>query len=57
MMMEKNKELIKRIKFLSEEANKRKAKIEKEVNDLEKICHEIIELQKRVENNEQNNGV
>lgn len=55
--MEKNKELIKRIKFLSEEANKRKAKIEKEVNDLEKICHEIIELQKRVENNEQNNGV
>jgi hypothetical protein len=57
MIQETKNELIKRIKFLSEDASKRQKKIEKEVDELEKICFEIIELQQRIENDEQNNGV
>lgn len=57
MTPEKKNETIKRIKFLSEEITKKKSKIEKEISEVEKFCYEIIELQQRIENNEQDNSI
>lgn len=57
MNKESKDEILKRIKFLSEDADKRQNKIKQEIENLEKICYEIIELQKRIEADEQDNGV
>jgi hypothetical protein len=47
----------KRIKFLSDDLEKRKKKIEVELKQLEKIYSEIITLQKKVElDDEQDNS-
>lgn len=52
-----NEELLKRLKFLSEDFEKRKKKVDKEVESLEKMFIEMMDLKSKIDKNEQDNGV